>query len=245
MYHYGQAINKACPFLRGIQQVFIGASIIFIYSLDVVNLSGSMSYGQIMDSTFFADFLSNNGNLKIRKMLANSYLREGRFSNSLKVYCSILSEGCEDIDILVVLGTLYLAAGSSMTAYCLFSHVLELDPDNLAVQHQHMLAGSLQHGSQEEPVPLSMEAIERLAARLENIRDPNCISAIRSAADMLERAISNENRDQIVSIEDENYRQLLPALIEVKIRDARAAGMRDLAETLVSLRISLAHRTES
>jgi len=197
-----------------------------------------------MDSSF-VNLLSNNGYQKVRKMLANSYLRDGRYAEALKVYHDIVQDSPDDGEVLAVIANLYLAAGSSMTAFCLFKRILEHEPENRTVEGQYAAAGRQHSGTIEEIDPLAADALARLASRMDEIRDPNRIEELRSAADMIERSRPEDPSDGDISAMHENMHQLMPALIEINIRAARAAGHLELAESLRSLQISLTHQTES
>lgn len=191
------------------------------------------------------NLLSIHGNHKVRKMLAHSYLREGRCAEALSVYLDVLKESPDDPEVLLVLGNLYLAASSSMTAYCLYNRVLELDPENLIALRQHAAAGRQSSGSCEEILPTTNDSLARLAARLEAVVDLTVLEEIRCAADMMEKGFVDNRQETVSTALDQNMQQLMPALIEMNIREAREAGLLDLAESLRSMQINIAHQAES
>ncbi len=213
------------------------------------------------------DLLLKSANRKVRKLLARAYLREYRLEEALEVYLTLLAEDANDGYVLMVLGNLYRLAGSLETAARLYERALALDPANLAIQRQ--LAQTRSRAGEKpwviEVEPLSLPAVMRLAQRLrgvvermkneaaqqerenaENFSEPrkDLRAEICGAAEMLEKFIPEE-RAAPAGISADAVQQLMPALIEMNIRHARATGRPDLAEALQSLQISVRRQTGS
>lgn len=202
------------------------------------------------------DLLLKSANRKVRKLLARAYLREFRLEEALEVYLSLLAEDAKDGYVLMVLGNLYRLAGSLGTAASLYEQALALDPANLLIQRQLSQARGAGAGTQrvDEVEPLELPAVMRLAQRLrfeaerlqgEGIETRQDLQAeISGAAEMLEKFISEERVGQTV-IPADAVQQLMPALIEMNIRHARATGRPELAEALQSLQINVRRQTGS
>ncbi len=144
------------------------------------------------------DFLSQGTDLKVRKLLARSYLRDSRLDEAMEVYLGILTDAPDDADVHLVFENLY------RLAEC-------------------------------EQVP---DIITREAAAM--LKEDLCRTGadFRYAADAHARGLSSAAENG----QGESLQQLMPALIELNIRHARAAGRADLAEALQSLQINLARQ---
>jgi len=180
---------------------------------------------------------ARSANHKVRKLLGRAYLRANRIPEALEVYKSILADCPDDQDVLLVLGNLYRLAGCNTAAARLIDQVLASNPDHeLALHLSAELRGKNDFPSGTDP--LCPEAIEFLAARLQNQTAALQQDEIRMAADVLEKPGANGHGQEL------NDQQLLPALIEMNIRQARASGSPEIAEALQSLQINLSRQVE-
>jgi tetratricopeptide (TPR) repeat protein len=182
---------------------------------------------------FTPSSLSRSADRKVRKLLGRSYLRANRLEEALEVFLGILTDYPEDVDVLLVVGNLYRASGSPATAMQLYQRVRELrSDDGLAEKQIHLLSGiSAAHPA--EAAPFAADSIARLVERLHAADVVE--SGIREAADQLDGFMAN---DRAAGSNPQSLR-LMPALIELNVRQARAAGQTDLAEALQSLQIHL------
>lgn len=181
---------------------------------------------------------ARGANHRVRKLLGRAYLRANRIPEALEVYKSIYHDFPDDTDVLLVLGNLYRLAGDIAATARLLNMVLAVSPDHtLALQLTADLPKSkiavLGDGD-----PLSPDAIGRLAVRLQNQTEAMQLIEIQSAADVLDQPGSNGHAH------DQNDQALLPALIELNIRQARASGSIEIAEALQSLQINLSRQVE-
>lgn len=181
---------------------------------------------------------ARGANHKVRKLLGRAYLRANRIPEALEVYKSILLECSDDLDVLLVLGNLYRLAGCNATAARLIEQVLIDSPEHeLALRMSAELQGTSDVPSGDGD-PFCAEALERLAVRLQNQTEAIQQDEIRMAADVLEKPAPNGHGHE------SNDQQLLPALIEINIRQARASGSLEIAEALQSLQINLSRQVE-
>lgn len=197
---------------------------------------------------FSSDGTTKGANQRLRKLLGRAYLRENRISEALEVYLGILRDTPNDVDVLLVLGNLYRLSGQPDAAECLYQRVLERSRSERATEKQASLLPV-------EPLPewslqevLSEQAIQALSQRLLACSTPILMEKIRTAADSREGTLEN------LTVEDrlsdpagpggEDVQQLLPALIALNVRQARAAGYPDLAEALQSLQINLTRHAD-
>jgi len=187
-----------------------------------------------------------NPSLKFRKIMGRTYLHEDRLNDAVEIYLGILRDDPEDVDTLLELGNLYLASGNGRTAARLFRKVLDLAPERTIIQKQlQVAANEEENGLQEEPVPTSAEAIARMLQRLTGKAEPFSEQEISQAYDMLQEIMFSPNPGAEVAMRLDEITNLLPALIELNIRQARSDGNTPVAEALQNLQINIALQKSS
>ena len=173
--------------------------------------------------------------LKVRKILGKTYLNENRLADALDVFSKILMDFPDDIETLHILGSFYLASGDGKTARKIYLRAQQLDPDNKAIQHQVSLAEEIDNTVSEEAVPTDIPAVARLLQRLTGKTQTINENDIMRAAELLDKVINSESPAELVAVHLDEIDELLPALIELNIRQAHADGRPELAESLRSL----------
>jgi glycosyltransferase involved in cell wall biosynthesis len=178
--------------------------------------------------------------LKVRKILGKTYLNENRLTDALDVFSRILADYPDDLETLHILGNFYLASGDGKTAKSIYLHAQKLDPENMIIQHQISLAEEAVNDVEfEEPVPTDLPAVARLLQRLTGKTQAIHEKDIMRAALLLEKIINSDSPAELVSKHLDEIDELLPALIELNIRQATADGRSDLAESLRSLQLNI------
>jgi len=177
--------------------------------------------------------------LKIRKVLGKTYLNENRLADALDVFSRILADYPEDLETLHILGNIYLASGDGKTAKTIYLRASQLEPNNAVIQRQISLAEEMGDGEIEESVPTDVSAVARLLQRLTGASQTISESDILRAADLLDRIINSESPAELVSKYLDEIDELLPALIELNIRQAQADGLPELAESLRRLQLNI------
>ena len=181
-------------------------------------------------------YLSQNSSRIVRKLLARAYLREYRIPDALAVYQGLLRDYPGDADGLIVWGILYGLAGNARAAEGLYRRALEICPAHpLASQQLRLLLSQPPVATWDGPPALDADGIARLAGQLERVTVMERRQAVREAADGLERLASSERPSQPLGNLPADLQQLMPALIEQNIRQARSSGESDLADALQSL----------
>ena len=177
--------------------------------------------------------------LKVRKILGKTYLNENRLADALEIFSKILMDYPDDLETLHILGNFYLASGDGKTARKIYMRALQLDPNNRVIQRQVVLAEEVGDTGFEEPVPTDLPAVSRLLQRLtgkvQTIREED----IMRAADLLDKIINSESPAELVASHLDEIDELLPALIELNIRQAYTDGRPELAESLRSLQLNI------
>jgi len=177
--------------------------------------------------------------LKVRKILGRTYLNENRLSEALDVFIKILMDYPDDLETLLILGGFYLAGGDGETAKSIFLRAQQLDPENKTIERQIAMAEEMQIDSVAEAVPTDLEAVTRLLQRLTGKTKLISENDITRAATLLDKIIQSDNPADLVSRHLDEIDDLLLALIEVNIRQARADGHIEIAEALHNLQLNI------
>ncbi len=178
--------------------------------------------------------------LKVRKILGKTYLNDNRLADALDVFSKILVDYPDDLETLHILGNFYLASGDGKTAKSIYLHAQQLDPQNKTIEHQISLAEEIDDKNGiEEPIPTDLPAVARLLQRLTGKTQIINENDILRAALLLEKILNSENPAELVSKHLDEIDELLPALIELNIRQAHVDGRSELAESLRSLQLNI------
>ncbi len=179
----------------------------------------------------------SSSDLQARKALGRAHLNANRLHEALAVFAGILKEDPEDVEIYLLLGDCYLASDDPGTALQLYRRAQELAPAEAGIAGRLRLAqDELAHlpSDQAEAVPTDAGALSRLLQRLTGrpmVSEPE----ILKAAEVLEEIVDSPRPALAVAARLSDIDALLPALLELNIRQARADGRPDLAEALTHL----------
>jgi len=177
--------------------------------------------------------------LRVRKILGKTYLNENRLADALDVFSKILVDYPDDVETLHVLGNFYLASGDGKTAKKIYQHALQLDPENRIIQRQVSLADEMGDVGLDEPIPTDIPAVSRLLQRLTGKSQALDESDIMRAATLLAQIVDSNSPAQVVADHLDEIDELMPALIELNIRQAYSDGRPDLAESLRTLQLNI------
>lgn len=178
--------------------------------------------------------------LKVRKILGKTYLNDNRIADALDVYSKILIDYPDDLETLHILGNFYLASGDGKTAKSLYLRAQQLAPGDKSIRHQIQLAEEIEdQDGLEEPIPTDLPAVARLLQRLTGKTQVVNETDILRAAQLLEKIIGSEDPAELVSGHLDEIDELLPALIELNIRQAHIDGRTELAESLRNLQLNI------
>jgi glycosyltransferase involved in cell wall biosynthesis len=177
--------------------------------------------------------------LKVRKILGRTYLNENKLSEALDIFIKIMMDYPDDLETILILGGFYLAAGDGKTARDLYLRAQQLDPNNITIQRQVMLAEEMDDGGVIEPVPTDLDAVSRLLQKLTGQKNEIQENDIMRAATLLDQIVNSESPAELVSNHLDQIDDLLVALIEVNIRQAQADGRIDVAEGLRALQLNI------
>ncbi|HEX7555684.1 MAG TPA: hypothetical protein VF338_03590, partial [Leptolinea sp.] len=202
-------------------------------------LSGLITIMAVNEST---DNLQNNNDLRHLRDLGRRYLHSDRIDQALQTYVALLNKYPDDVATLVIIGDSYLMAGDSPAAKLIYQDAIRFEPDRKDIQQRIDLADkttspkiSIAGGFP----PLHLQAINRLIERLTGKSSSIDEDQIHRASELLEQTIHSDSPASSVSEHLDEIDALLPAILELNIRQARSQGRVDLAVELVNLQNSI------
>ncbi len=189
-----------------------------------------------------ADSLQNITELQRLRDLGRYYLQRDMVAQALQTYAALLEKFPDDVSTLVIVGDSYLMAGDTLAAGTIYDLAVRVDADRKDIRQRIDLAGkstiagiSIAGGFP----PLHPQAINRLAEHISGKSASVNEEQIRRAAQLLENTIHSESPATSVSEHLEEIDALLPAILELNIRQARSQGRSDLAAELIELQRTL------
>ncbi len=232
----GEVVLNFIPRLRPLHSRFTGNACSFSYIQRAFPTNFQAAAVLMIETS-----RTQNPNLKFRKTIARTYLRADRLKDAVEIFLGILQDAPDDVDTLLDLGNLYLASGSGKTAARLFRRVLELAPERTIIKKQLDLATNEEDSDlPEEPVSTDSEAIARLLQRLTGESEPILEREVVNAYEMLQKILTSPCPGDEVANSLDEIGKLLPALIELNIRQARADGKAAVAEALQNVQMNIA-----
>jgi hypothetical protein len=174
--------------------------------------------------------------------LGRYYLHHDMVARALQTYAALLEKFPGDVSTLVIVGDSYLMAGDAQAARNVYQTAGRLEPDRTDI-HQRLILAEKSNTSEISIAggfpPVHPQAITRLAERLTGRSLAIDEEQIRRAAELLENTVHSDSPASSVSEHLDEIDALLPAILELNIRQARSQGRADLAADLIDLQRSL------
>jgi glycosyltransferase involved in cell wall biosynthesis len=180
--------------------------------------------------------------LNQRKAQGRAYLEANKTNDALRVYARILRDYPEDIDAYLFIGDCYLADGDGETAFLLYDHAYDLNPSHNEVRKRRKLAQlewDTKRRLENSENQGAQQSVSNLLQMLSGREDPISEEEIQAAAALLQKIVTHPNPAQMVSDHLEQIDSLLPALIELNVRQAHTDGRPDLAKALQGLQTNI------
>jgi tetratricopeptide (TPR) repeat protein len=177
--------------------------------------------------------------LKQLKSVGLSHLENNNFKEAVNVYKKIVSEYPEDVESFLLLGDLYLANEDYPSAEKLYQKALSLEPENEIIQRRVKLSSFELTTHSTEEIPTDAASVSKMLQDITGRPTPVTEEEILSAAKLLESIVHSQNPAEIVAKNLEQIDTLLPALIELNIRQARNDRRFDLVNMLQALKESI------
>ncbi len=173
------------------------------------------------------------------KQMGRAHLGRDQLSQALDAFAQALRADPTDAEAPLLLGDCYLAAGDAATAESLYAQALRLDPDSVEAAGRLSLARlertRLKSGVP-EAAPADSAALRRLERRLAGPAGTVGEAELEKAADILQAVVNSPSPAEAVADRLDDLDALVPALLELNIRQAQATGRPDIAAALAQLR---------
>ena len=172
--------------------------------------------------------------LKQLKDQGRLFLKNNQVDKALRIFSRILRENPDDIDAMLILGDSYLLVNEKAAALNLYQRASQICPERRDIRRRvvlfqtsdHLL-GEAAHSLPTEPRAVA-ELIQRQTGNVALVSEEDVVKANK----LLEEYLRSPTPSQAVAQHFDEIDQLLPALIELNVRQARADGKNDLAEAL-------------
>jgi hypothetical protein len=185
---------------------------------------------------------------EIKKKMAGKYLAENEPMKALPIYMDLLRDNPNDVEVLLLLGDLFRASADEANAVRLYANALSLDPTNLEILNRLQVPPVSPQPPTPEPLPIPVPSDPgELAVQLQELSglsQPVADRDINRAAELLESIINSVDPAGTVADRLSEIDGLLPALIELNVRQARADGRPDLAKGLQDLQTNIQLQVE-
>jgi len=177
--------------------------------------------------------------LEYRKQLGRSNLNANKLGQALSIFAELVEEYPEDAECRIVLGDCYLAGADYQTAQQLYQQALDLEPDSDDILRRIQLTRAellkQEHLPESFRLPTSKDSLSMLLQDLTGRTRPVGDEEIRSAADLLQEMVNSSHPADVVAQHLDKIDVLLPALLELNIKQAEADGKAELAAALLNL----------
>ena len=175
--------------------------------------------------------------------LGQSYLKSNRIADALSIYGQILANHPDDVDALVVLGDAFLVAEDRKTAHALYKRAEHSAPDNKEVKKRISILNLKEDEVLGQELPNISELIITITQKLTGVYREITDKEIKKARALLHDILKNESPAQAVADNLQEIEKLLPALIEINLRQARSEGKPDLVMALENLKGEILQQT--
>lgn len=170
------------------------------------------------------------------------FLNANQIDKAILTYVRVLRQYPEEVGSLLALGDTYLVSGNRMAAAELYQEAARLEPDRRDIERRVKLAIEMVGGKLEfsNNLPaLSNASIARLIQALTGKSFAVSEMELEQAARLLDETINSPSPAITVAERLDEIDTLLPALIELNIRQARATGRLDLARELENMQADI------
>jgi glycosyltransferase involved in cell wall biosynthesis len=169
----------------------------------------------------------------------HSQVEVGSIEAEIRFFSDLLKDAPNDAKLLRTLGNLYRHQGNDQQALLMYAEARRVDPTITGFDWCMAELGVPAHlvpAPMVEAVPNELEAVGRLLQEITQSKAPILVDDVEMAADLLNTILTSTQPAQFVAEHLDEIDALLPALIELNVRQARADGQPELADALAELR---------
>ncbi len=191
---------------------------------------------------------TQSGDLAARKALGKRYFDANRLDEAIRVYAQILRDNPADVESYLFLGDCYMLAGDAEMALLFYNQGKSLTDQTMQVERRIQLAKLKKFISYDEnnskisdwikdqpTLPTQPQAVAEILQQLTSTTTTVSEEEVLNAAKLLKEIIYNPHPALMVAERLDEINELIPALLELNIRQAQADGRLDLVEGLQNL----------
>ncbi|MRS04045.1 tetratricopeptide repeat protein, partial [bacterium] len=145
----------------------------------------------------------------------------------------------DDVESYLLLGDLYLANEDYPSAEKLYQKALSLEPNNEVIQRRVKLSALELNTHATEEIPTDSASVSKMLQEITGRPTPVTEAEIISAATLLDSIVHAHNPAEMVAKNLDQIDTLLPALVELNIRQAKNDRRFDLVNMLQALKESI------
>jgi len=187
---------------------------------------------------------ASQADLKVLKALGRAHINANRLDQALDVFAEILLSYPEDVETHLILGDCYLAANQPSMAAKLYRQAHNLDPDFTGISDRLALIEEEAEIKKDTRLLIDESNIDTLLLNLTGKGREMDAEQLERASALLELITDSEHPALAVSEYLDEIEELLPAFLELNIKQARSNGQSDLASDLEHLLESFYNQRE-
>ncbi|MGB9640743.1 MAG: tetratricopeptide repeat protein, partial [Anaerolineales bacterium] len=189
-----------------------------------------------------------SSDLATRKALGKRYLDANRLDEAIQVFAQILRENPTDLESYLFLGDCYMIGGDVQMALLFYNQAKSMTAQTIQVDRRIQLAKLKKFISYDESnakisdwikdqptLPTQPMVVAEILEQLTSTSSSVSEEEVLNAAKLLKEIIYSPHPALMVAERLDEINELIPALLELNIRQARADGRFDLVEGLQNL----------
>ena len=168
---------------------------------------------------------------------ARSCLKNNQVDSAIRIFAKILKSDPEDVESLLFLGDGYLIAGDHNPAMFLYRQAERAAPEQNDINQRIKMLLSMQVEFTDvlEDNPTDYTSIDHLIKKLTGTENKITDRDVERAETLLNDFMKSESPAESVSAHMGEINTLIPAFIELNVRQAKTEGKMELVESLKAL----------
>lgn len=173
--------------------------------------------------------------LQFRISIARGHLRSNDVKEAARVFATCIIDYPEDLESYLVLGDLQLAAEDASLALSCYQAALMVFPDRVELQKRIQLTRA-EYG---QVATIAGDQFRKWLKSLASRENPISDESLAEASALLQEIISSQQPAELVAENLDRIETLLPAFLELNIRQAKAENRNDVQRGLEQIKQTL------
>ncbi len=173
---------------------------------------------------------------------ARTQLKSNHVDRALRTYGQILEIHPEDLDSWLILGDAFFVSGDHLTAYAIYENARKFSPDGAEIDKRMSVLQLETHQKSQASLtrlyPIS-DLVDDLVVKLPGYSHEIPESDMIKARQLMEQVLKDDSPAEAVAKNFAEIDQLLPALIEINLRQAKLEGKTEIVRALKKIQQQL------